>query len=115
MRTVGCADTAMSWDLDICWEDGHLRVFEPVDGRWLPNYHDVFAQADAMQAAIEAANARTKSAEERIESAKARAKSAEERIESAEAQASEDRAAREAAEARLAEIEAELRRLRGEQ
>ena len=101
-------------NLDICWEDGHLRAYEPVDGRWLPNYHDVFAQADAMQAEIGAADARTKSAEERIESANARARSAEERIESAEAQASEERSARESAEARLAEVEAELRRLRGE-
>ena len=72
--------------LDICWEDGHLRVYDPATDRWLRNYWDVYAQADAEQAAREFAEARIEV----------------------------ERAARESAEARLAEVEAELRRLRGE-
>ena len=86
--------------LDICWEDGHLRVFDPVKGEWLPNSWDVFANANAVQAARESAEARAH--EERA----AR--------EFSEERAREERAAREYAEARLAEVEAELRRLRGE-
>ena len=103
-------------DLDICWEDGHLRAYDPADGRWLPNYHDVFAQADAMQAAIEAANARTRSAEERIESARARAEAAEERIESAKAraEAAEERIESAKARARSAEERIESARARAE-
>ena len=51
--------------LDLCWDDGRLRYYDPVADRWLMNQM-------------------------------------------------EEHAAREYAEARLAEMEAELRRLRGE-
>ncbi len=79
--------------LDICWEDGHLRVYDPATDWWLPNYWEVFANANEAQAARDAAEARANSAEVR---------------------AYEARKARESAEARLAEMEAEVRRLRGE-
>lgn len=72
--------------LDLCWEDGHLRFYDPATDRWLPNHWDVYARSDAEQAARE----------------------------SAEALVDAERVARESAEARLAEMEAELRRLRGE-
>ena len=86
--------------LDLCWKEGHLRVYDPATGRWLPNYWDVFAQANAEQAAREFAETRAR--EERA----AR--------EYAELEAYSERKARESAEARLAEMEAELRRLHGE-
>ena len=114
--------------LDICWEDGHLRVYDPAADKWLPNYWDVYAWADAEQAARESAetlvdtertareSAETLADEERAarESAEARAHEERSARESAEARAYEERSARESAEARLAEMEAELRRLRGE-
>jgi len=86
--------------LDLCWDDGHLRFYDPAADRWLPNYRDIYAQADAVQIAKEFAESRAR--EERA----AR--------EFAEANAYAARKAKEAAEARLAEMEAELRRLRGE-
>lgn len=72
--------------LDICWEDGHLRLYDPATDWWVPNYWEVLAQAEAAQTAREHAEARVY----------------------------EERQARESAEARLAEAEAELRRLRSE-
>ena len=59
-------------DLDLCWQEGRLRFYDPVAGRWLENHAEAAARAEAEQAA------------------------------------------RESAEARLAEIESELRRMRGE-
>ncbi len=73
-------------NLELHWEDGRLRFYDPVGGRWLRN----------------------------IEETDAARESAEARAESAEAVAETERTARESAEARIAELEAELRRLRGE-
>ena len=100
--------------LDLCWVDGHLRFYNPAEGRWLPNYRDIHAQADAEQAAREFAETRAR--EERAAREYAESEAYSERIarESAEALVDTERAARESAEARLAEMEAELRRLRGE-
>ena len=79
--------------LDLCWQEGRLRFYDPEAGRWLENYAETATRAAAMQVAR---------------------KTAESRAESAEACAAAERAARESTEARLAEMEAELRRLRGE-
>ena len=72
--------------LDLCWDDGHLRAYDPATDKWLPSSRDIFDLAKEERAARQ----------------------------SAEALANEERAARQLAEARLAEMEAELRRLRGE-
>ena len=72
-------------NLDLRWEEGRLRFYDPVSGRWLEN------NAESL----------------------ARAEDAEARVEVAEALAESEREARITAEARMVEMEAELRRLRG--
>ncbi len=66
-------------NLELHWEEGRLRFYDPVAGRWLQN----MVEMDAAR-------------------------------KSAETAAQTERAARKSAEARIAEMEAELRRLRGE-
>ena len=73
-------------NLELHWIDGRLRFYDPVGNQWLQNIAEIGQDAKAERVA---------------------------RV-SAEANAKAERAAREAAEARLAEMEAELRRLRGE-
>ena len=72
--------------LDLCWDNGLLRAYNPATGKWLLSPRDVSKLAREERAARQ----------------------------SAEAIADEERAARQSAEARLAEVEAELRRLRGQ-
>ena len=86
--------------LELCWDDGRLRFYDPEAGRWLLNYVETQARAEAAEARASAAQASADA--ERL----ARM--------SAQASADAERSAREAAEARLIEMEAELRRLRGE-
>ncbi len=80
-------------NLELHWEEGRLRFYDPVSGRWLQNMEEMDAARAAAEAVAEMERA-------------ARA--------AAEVSAAAERAARESAEARLAEMEAELRRLRGE-
>jgi len=79
--------------LYVCWEDGMLRFFDPVTESYLDTHEEERAARMAAQA---------------------RAGTAENRAETAEARVREEEAARLAAEARMAELEDELRRLRGE-
>ena len=79
--------------LYVCWEDGMLRFFDPVNGSYLLAH-------DEERAGRMAAEDRAGAAEDRAGTAEARAK--------------EERAERIAAEARVAELEAEIRRLHGE-
>ena len=79
--------------LYVCWEDGMLRFFDPVTDSYLRSHDE--ERTDRM-------------------AAEARAGTAEARAETAEARAQRELAARRGAEARAAELEAELRRLRGE-
>ncbi len=72
--------------LDLCWDEGTLRLRDPATSRFLPTPAELRSQLDASQ----------------------------ERAESAEAQADLDRERAESAEARAAELEAELKRLRGQ-
>ena len=78
--------------LYVCWEDGILRFFDPLTERYLDTHEEERAGRMAAQARAE---------EERAG-----------RI-SAQTHAREEEAARLAAEARMAELEDELRRLRG--
>ena len=73
-------------NLDLRWEEGRPRFYEPVSGRWLENNAESLARAEVAEARVEAAEARIEG----------------------------EREARIAAEARMAEMEAELQRLRGE-
>ena len=72
-------------NLDLWWEDGELRFWDPAAGRWLLSPEEEH-------------NGRME---------------AERRAHAAEARAEEQQAGRLAAESRVAELEAELRRLRG--
>ncbi|MXY22013.1 MAG: hypothetical protein F4Y49_11850 [Dehalococcoidia bacterium] len=71
---------------DLRWEEGRLRFYDPVSGRWLESNAESLARAEAEHDA---------------------------RI-AAEVLAESEREARIAAEVRMAEMEAELRRLSGE-
>ena len=73
-------------NLDLCWENGELRWYDPVAGRYLLTYKEV-------------AEARIAERRERI---------------AAERRAERERDGRLAAEARAAQLESELRRLRGQ-
>ena len=78
-------DDGMVWghsptlNLDLCWDNGRLRYYDPVAQIWLLNQQEEHAANVAAQAAV-----------------------------------STERAARQSAEARVAELEEELRRLRGD-
>ena len=71
--------------LYVCWEDGMMRFFDPVTESYLRSHEE-----DVSRAGV-----------------------AESRAETAEVRAQEEAAARGTAEARVAELEEELRRLRG--
>ena len=73
-------------NLDLWWVDGELRFWDPVADRWL------LSQEEERDGRLVA----------------------EVRAETAETRAEEERTARLTAESRVAELEAELRRLRGE-
>ena len=87
-------------NLELWWEDGELRFLDPTTGDRLLSQEE---EQDGRLAA-----------EARAETAETRAGAAESRAEVAEARAEDEEAARLAAEARLAELEEELRHLRGE-
>ena len=73
-------------ELDLCWDNGRLRYYEPAAGTYLLNQEEEHAARQAAQVAAA----------------------------SAQAAADTERAARLAAEERVAQLEAELRLLRGE-
>ena len=80
-------------NLDLCWDSGRLRFYDPAAREWLLNQEEEQAAKEAEQAAKEAEQAAKQAAQERALAAEARAL---------------------AAEARASVLEAELRRLRGE-
>ncbi len=80
-------------NLELHWVEGRLRLYDPVGGRWLENMEEAGARADTAEAVAEM----ERSARD-----------------AAEAEREMERAARRTAEARAAELEAEVRRLRGE-
>ncbi|MDE2686681.1 MAG: Uma2 family endonuclease [Chloroflexota bacterium] len=73
-------------ELELWWDESMLRFRDPATGEFLRTSHEIYADYQASEF----------------------------RAAQAEARADEERVAKEAAEARLAEMEAELRRLRGE-
>ena len=77
--------------LDLCWDEGELRVYDPGAGAYLPTSPELSAQHAAERAARLTAEDRAAAAEDR---------------------AAAERAARRVAEAHAAGVEAELRRLR---
>ena len=87
--------------LEIWSYEGLLRLRDPATGEFLPG------TPEESEEAVESERAARESAERRAESERMARESAERRAES-------ERIARESSEARMAEMEAELRRLRGE-
>ena len=79
--------------LYLCWEEGILRFFDPLTESYLRSHEEDVGRAAEEQAGRMVAEARAGTAEVRAE---------------------REEAARLAAEARMAELEEELRRLRGE-
>jgi len=77
----------------VCWEEGILRFFDPVEERYLRSHEEDVSRA---------ATAEVQAEEERTSRM------------AAEARAQEETAARETVEARVVELEEELRRLRGD-
>ena len=87
-------------NLELHWGEGRLRFYDPVGGNWLENMEETGARA-------EFAEVRAESERVARQVAEAQAKSAETRVEN-------ERLARESAESRVAELESELRRIRGQ-
>ena len=84
--------------LDVCWDNGILRFYDPVEGRFLPNAEELAVERDAERTAREAAEEDRNVAE------------AGRNI--AEAERDAERRAREAAEEEARRLREELRRLR---
>ena len=93
--------------LFVCWEDGELRFFDPETSEYLPTHHESEARADD-------AEIRAYEESSRANDAEARAYEESSRANDAEYRAGEESARADAAETRVAQLEAELRRLRGE-
>ncbi len=93
-------------NLEPHWDEGRLRFYDPVDGRWLENMEETGVRADTAEAERERERLARESAEAVAETAEAERERERLARESAESRA-------ESAEVRAAELEAELRRLRG--
>ena len=91
-----------SLNLDLCWENGELRWYDPAAQRYLPDFAD---QTTALY--VESARADIAEFQRNAESARANAETARANTETARANA--EREARIAAEARVRELEAQLR------
>ncbi len=101
-------------NLEFHWEDGSLRLYDPVGERWLRTAQEVEDARESAEAARVSAEAARVSAEAARVSAEAARVSAEAAREIAESQVEFAEVRAESAESRVAELEAELRRLRGE-
>lgn len=89
------------------WDDGQLRFYDQAAGEWLRSRTEERAAADEARAAAD--QARAAADQERAAADQARAVA-----DQARATADQERAARQLAEAQVAELQAELRRLRGD-
>ena len=52
--------------LDLCWDDGRLRFYDPDAGEWLQNYAEQIQRADAAEERADAAESRVHELEERL-------------------------------------------------
>ncbi len=101
-------------NLDLWWSDGELRFWDPMAGNWLLSHEEAQARADEEYARAEEAHVRAEEAHARAEEAQARADEEYVHAEEEYVRAEQERSGRLAADARVAELEAEIRRLRGE-
>ena len=103
--TIRCYSEVLG--LYLCWESGRLRFFDPMDESYLRTHTEDIARAEAEASGRQAAEARAEREEARADmEASGR--------QTAETRADMEASGRQAAEARIAELEAELRRLRGD-
>ena len=93
--------------LYVCWEDGMLRFFDPVTETYLYSHEEE-------RTGRAAAESRAYTAENRAEQERVERTAAESRAEDAQSRANIAESRAEIAASRAAELEAELRRLRGE-
>ena len=100
--------------LDIWWDDGRLRFWDRESESWLLSQEEEQAGRLAAEARVEEEISERLAAESRADSAQTRAEQERSERLAAETRAEQERTQRLAAEARLAELESELRRLRGE-
>ena len=100
--------------LYVCWEDGRLRFFDPVTESYLGSHEEAESRADEERAGRMAAESRAEDAENRADDAESRVEQERAGRVAAESRAEQERIERLAAETRAAELEAELRRMRGE-
>ena len=101
-------------NLELWWEDGELRFRDPATGEGLLSQEEEQDGRLAAEARAETAETRAETAEVHAYEERSERLAAETRAETAEVRAQEEAAARLAAESRTAELEEELRRLRGE-
>ena len=57
--------------LDVCWDNGRLRFYDPIAGEYLPDYSEVLAQRDAAVEALANAEARADAETDRANQAEA--------------------------------------------
>ena len=100
--------------LDLCWEVGELRLYDPVAEAYLPTSPELSAQYAAEQAARRMAEDRAAGAEDRAAAERAARRMAEDRAASAEGRAAAEQTARRSIEAELRRLREQLRRLQGE-
>ena len=98
--------SSIALNLDIYWDDGELRYWDPVAEKWLLNYEEEHA-------ALLVAESRAEVAEDRANQEQAARLAEQTAREIAESRAEQEQAGRLAAEARAAALEAQLRQLRG--
>ncbi len=103
-------------NLDLYWDDGDLRFWDPVAEKWLRNHEEDHVGRLAAEERAEVAESRAdqeqagRLAEQAArEAAEDRAQAAESRIAQEQAARLEEQAARQALESRLAELQAQLR------
>ena len=66
-------------NLDLCWDDGRLHIWDPIAGHWLLNQQEEHDGRLAAEEAVRAAEVRRQAAEERAERLKARLRELEDR------------------------------------
>ena len=94
-------------ELDLVWEERILRFYDPSTGEWLRDFDETRVELAAAENTLAGEQAARAAAESMLETEQAARETARTKLET-------ERTARAAAEARAAELEAELRRLRGE-
>ncbi len=93
--------------LDLCWDRGDLRFYDPAVGMYLPSPMDLQAQRAA-------AESRAVGAEDRAAAERAARRAAEAERDAAQERAAAERVARQSFQAELQRLREQLRRLRAE-